>query len=203
MTRPDLTNLDDLEVFDRARRGDNDAWRELVRRCQRSVFDVIYALAKNRELAEDLRQETFAKAFRALEHAGPERNPAAWMRAIARTTALGYVRRPRPDSTNSRTSMTPTHIDVPMHPLLSHDTPLPSQDERRVAEALQAALKDMRPAYRRCLMLHHVQDRSYAEIAKTLRIPVNSVGPYLVRAREQLKQLMDARLDSDPAHTPA
>ncbi len=202
MTHPDLTNLDDQELFDRARRGDNDAWREVVRRCRRSAFDQIYALVENPELTEDLVQETFAKAFRALERAGPVRNPAAWMRAIARTTALGYVRRPRPDSTNSRTSMTPTHIDVPMHPLLSHDTPLPSQDERRVAAALEAALKEMRREYRRCLLLHYVENRSYADIAKTLRIPANSVGPYLVRARKQLKQLMSARLDSDPAHTP-
>ena len=202
MTVPDLTNLDNQEVFDRARRGDNDAWRELMRRFRRPAFDAIYSLVENRELAEDLVQETFAKAFRSLEHAGPERNPAAWMRAIATTTALGYVRRPRPDSTNSRTSMTPTHIDVPMHPLLSHDTPLPSQDERRVAEALEAALKEMRREYRRCLLLHYVEDRSYADIAKTLRLPVNTVGSHIHRARKQLKQLMSARLDSDPAHTP-
>ncbi len=203
MTRPDLTNLDNHEVFDRARRGDSDACRELMRRFRRPVFDAIYTVVGNRELAKDLAQETFAKAFRSLEHAGPERNPAAWMRTIASTTALGYVRRPRPDSTNSRTSMTPTHIDVPMHPLLSHDTPLPTLDERRVAEALQAAMKDMRPEYRRCLMLRYVENRSYDDIAKTMRIPANSVGTYLVRARKQLKQLMGATLDSDPAHTPA
>ncbi len=202
MTVPDLTNLDDHEVFDRARRGDNDAWSEVVRRCRRSVFDAIYAVIEDPELAEDLAQETFIRAFQSLEHAGPERNPAAWMRTIARTMALGYVRRPRPDSTNSRTSMTPTHIDVPMHPLLSHDTPLPSQNEREVAAALEAALKEMRREYRRCLLLHYVENRSYADIAKTMRLPVNTVGSHIHRARKQLKELMSARLDSDPAYTP-
>ncbi len=125
------------------------------------------------------------------------------MRTIASTTALGYVRRPRPDSTNSRTSMTPTHIDVPVQTLLSHNTPLPTLDERRVAEALQAAMKDMRPEYRRCLMLRYVENRSYDDIAKTMRLPVKTVGSHIHRARKQLKQLMSARLDSDPDHTPA
>ena len=70
-------------------------------------------------------------------------------------------------------------------------------------QLLYLALKEMRREYRRCLLLHYVENRSYADIAKTMRLPVNTVGSHIHRARKQLKQLMGARLDSDPAHTPA
>ena len=66
-----------------AREGDEDAYREMLRRYGPPVFDLIYRMVGQRELAEDLAQETFVKAFRALDHNGPERKPSAWILRIA------------------------------------------------------------------------------------------------------------------------
>ena len=94
-----------------AREGDENAYREMERRYGPPVFDLIYQMVGQREQAEDLTQETFVKAFRALDRHGPERKPSAWILRIANNTAIDYVRRKRPDSTRSHLTMTPGQID--------------------------------------------------------------------------------------------
>jgi len=107
-----LCEASDQEVVAWAREGDEDAYREMLRRYGPPVLDLIYRMVGHRELAEDLTQETFVKAFRALDHNGPERKPSAWILRIANNTAIDYVRRKRPDSTRSPLTMTPGQIDV-------------------------------------------------------------------------------------------
>ena len=100
MSKPtNISEASDQEVVARAREGDEDAYREMLRRYSPAVFDLIYGMVGIRELAEDLTQDTFVKAFRALDGNGPERKPSAWILRIANNTAIDYVRRKRPDST--------------------------------------------------------------------------------------------------------
>jgi RNA polymerase sigma-70 factor (ECF subfamily) len=106
-----LSEASDQEVVSRAREGDEDAYREMLRRYGPPVFELIYGMLGQRELAEDLAQETFVKAFRALDRHDPERKPSAWILRIANNTAIDYVRRKRPDSTRSPLTMTPGQID--------------------------------------------------------------------------------------------
>jgi hypothetical protein len=101
----------DRDVVACAREGDQYAYREMLRRYGPPVFDLIYGMVGQRELAEDLAQETFVKAFRALDRHDPERKPAAWILRIANNTAIDYVRRKRPDSTRPHLTKTPGYID--------------------------------------------------------------------------------------------
>jgi DNA-directed RNA polymerase specialized sigma subunit len=92
-----ISEASDQEVVTWAREGDEHAYRKMVRRYGPPVFDLIYRMVGQRELAEDLTQETFVKAFRALDRNGPERKPSAWILRIANNTAIDYVRRKRPE----------------------------------------------------------------------------------------------------------
>ena len=94
---PNLPDASDQEVVTRAREGDEDAYREMLRRYGPPVFELIHGMVGQRELAEDLAQETFDKAFRALDRHDPERKPSAWILRIANNTALKRaMRRLRP-----------------------------------------------------------------------------------------------------------
>jgi RNA polymerase sigma-70 factor (ECF subfamily) len=62
--------------------------------------------------------------------------------------------------------------------------------------ALERALKRLRPEYRRCVLLRHVEGRSYEEIAAVLHLPVGTVGTYLHRARKELKRMVHPQLDA-------
>ena len=71
---PNLSEASDQEVVAWAREGDEDAYREMLRRYGPPVFDLIYRMVSHRELAQDLTQETFVKAFRALDRHDPADN---------------------------------------------------------------------------------------------------------------------------------
>ena len=173
----------DREVLARAREGDEDAYREMVRRYGPAVFDLVYRMVGNRELAEDLTQETFLKAFGALDRHYPERKPSAWILRIANNAAIDYVRLKRPDSTRSHLTMTPGHIDRQGMHMPTPSTPTASTELREFTAALKRALRRLRPEHRRCFRLRHVEQRSYAEIARVMNVPVSTVGTYLQRAR--------------------
>ena len=189
---PNLPDASDQEVVTRAREGDEDAYREMVRRYHASVFDLIYGMVGQRELAEDLAQETFVKAFRALDRHDPERKPSAWILRIANNAALDYVRRKRPDSTRSPLTLTPGYIERRAMPTPTpRGTPTGNTDLREFTAALKRALRRLRPEYRRCLVLRYVEHRSYAEIARIMNLPVSTVGTNLQRAREELKGMLE------------
>ena len=185
---PDLSDASDQDVVAWAREGDQNAYREMERRYGRPVFDLIYGMVGQRELAEDLAQETFVKAFRALDRHDPERKPSAWMLRIANNTAIDYVRLKRPDSTRSHLTMTPRYIDRRgLHMPTPSATPTASTDPCEFAAKLERALQGLRPEYRRCFVLHYIEERSYDEIADIMNLPV---GTYLSRARAELKRML-------------
>src|SRR5574338_397284 len=83
----------DQDVVLAARRGSDAAYRELVRRYERPVFSLIYRMVRDRELAEDLTQETFIKALNALASYRPEFKFSSWIFKIANNAAIYHLRR--------------------------------------------------------------------------------------------------------------
>jgi RNA polymerase sigma-70 factor (ECF subfamily) len=188
---PNLYDATDLELIERARQGDEDAYRELERRYRPVVFDVIYGVVRQREQAEDLTQEALVKLFGALDSNGPERHPSAWIRRMANNTALDYVRRKRPDSTRSHLTTTPGRLNLRARPVrLPWDTPTAGHDLNEFLTALKRALRRLKPQHRRCFVLYHFEHRSYEDIARIMNVRKGTVGTYLHRAREQLKRML-------------
>jgi RNA polymerase sigma factor (sigma-70 family) len=89
--------LVDQEVVALARSGSEAAYRELLRRYERPIFSLIFRMVRDRELSEDLSQETFVKALNALDSYRPEFKFSSWIFKIANNTAIGGV-----NSTRSR-----------------------------------------------------------------------------------------------------
>jgi len=187
-----ISDASDRDVVAWAREGDEHAYREMLRRYGPPVFDLIYGMVGQRELAEDLAQETFLKAFRALDRHDPERKPSAWILRIANNTAIDYVRCKRPDSTRSPLTMTPGQIDRrAMRMPTPRHTPTASTDLREVTAALERAVRQLRPEYRRCCVLFYVEQRSYDEIADMLDLPLGTVKSRLNRAKQELKRMLE------------
>jgi RNA polymerase sigma factor (sigma-70 family) len=78
-----LSAATDQEVVELARKGKEVAYRELLRRYQRPVFSLIYRMVRDRELAEDLAQETFVKVLNALDRYRPEYKFSSWVFKIS------------------------------------------------------------------------------------------------------------------------
>src|SRR3989337_786690 len=93
----DFAGVTDQEVVQRARGGQESAYRELLHRYQRPVFSLIYRMVRDRELAEDLAQETFVKVLNALDSYRPEHKFSSWIFKIAINAAIDHLRRREPD----------------------------------------------------------------------------------------------------------
>ena len=89
----DLSAASDQEVVASARRRHQDAYGELVRRHRRSVYALILRLVRDLDLAEDLTQDVFVKAFSELDSHRPESNFSSWILKIANNRAVDHLRR--------------------------------------------------------------------------------------------------------------
>src|SRR4030088_2139763 len=89
----DLLNLPDADVVALAQQGRDSASRELIRRYERPVFSLIYRMVRDRELAEDLAQDTFIKVLNHIDRYRPEFQLSSWLFKIANNVAIDLLRR--------------------------------------------------------------------------------------------------------------
>ena len=192
--RIDLAAATDQEIVALAREGREAAYRELIRRYERPVFSLILRMVRDRELAEDLAQETFIKALNAISSYRPEFKFSSWIFKIANNAAIDHLR---------RRELATLSIDGAPHATSAEDieatalqvgdkseTPLAELEARELGTAIERAIGRLRPEYRSCIMLRHVEGMAYEEIAQLLDLPLGTVKTYIHRARHELRDLL-------------
>ncbi len=181
---------EDLAVA--ARRGSEDAFRELVERFERPVYALLFRIVRQRELAEDLAQETFVKAWRALARFDASRKFSSWIFKIAHNSALDALRRrgEEPLSLDAPLAGDEAPPQLPADP--AAEDPLERATFRAAGRALEEALADLRPEYREILMLRFARGLSYEEIAEVTGAPLGTVKVHIFRARKELAKGMRA-----------
>jgi RNA polymerase sigma-70 factor (ECF subfamily) len=194
-----LATATDQEVVLWARKGHEWAYRELVRRYQRPIFSLIYRMVRDRERAEDLAQETFVKVLNALESYRPEYKFSSWIFKIANNAAIDHLRRKELDTlsldgapdavTSERREGTSLQIAA------QSESPLQELEARELGEVIERAIAQLRPEYRSCILLRHVQGYAYEEIATMLDLPLGTVKTYIHRARSELRTLLESTRD--------
>jgi len=192
--RPEWTGLSDQEVVLRARSGQEAAYRELIRRYERPVFALVFRMVRDRELAEDLSQETFVKALNAIESYRPEFKFSSWIFKIANNAAIDHLRRRELDTLSldgSPHAETPEAMQATALQIgARQETPLETVEAKELGGAIEAAIGSLRPEYRSCILLRHVEGRAYEEIAEILNLPLGTVKTYIHRARNELRQTL-------------
>jgi len=180
-----------------ARRGSEAAFQLLVERYERPVYGLLLRIVRRPETAEDLAQETFLKAFRALGRFDPERKFSSWLFKIAHNAALDALRRDghEPLSLDAPVGDSEEAPELPADP--KAENPFARAAGRDLGRALEAALRGLRPQYREILLLRFVEELSYEEIAEVLGTPLGTVKIHLFRARRDLARAL-AGLGWDP-----
>ena len=196
MHLPDeLVSATDQEVVRWAREGHERAYRELVRRYQRPIFSLIYRMVRDRERAEDLSQETFVKVLNALDSYRPEYKFSSWIFKIANNAAIDQLRRKELDTlsldgapdavTSERREGTALQLAD------TAESPLEELAARELGADIERAIAQLRPEYRSCILLRHVEGYAYDEIAGMLDLPLGTVKTYIHRARSELRMLLE------------
>jgi RNA polymerase sigma-70 factor (ECF subfamily) len=191
----DLPNLPDADVVALAQRGRDDAFRELIRRYERPVFSLVFRMVRDRELAEDLAQDTFIKVLNHIDRYRPEFKLSSWLFKIANNVAIDHLRRRQLDTISmdgsphaaSAEAIESTSFDV----AVPQESALEEMEAKELGSAIEQAIARLRPEYRSCIMLRHVEGRSYEEIAATLDLPLGTVKTYIHRARHELRKELE------------
>ncbi len=194
LTPVDWRMLTDQEVVRHAVIGREAAYRELIRRYQRPVFSLVYRMVRNRELAEDLAQETFIKVLNAIDSYRPEYKFSSWIFKIANNAAIDHLRRRALDTLSldgSPHAATPDAIEATTLQIGDDaESPLEEVANRELGSQIEAAIGQLRPEYRNCIILRHIEGRPYEEIAEILDLPLGTVKTYIHRARNELRILL-------------
>lgn len=184
----------DQDVVLAARRGSDAAYRELVRRYERPIFSLVYRMVRDRELAEDLTQETFIKALNALDSYRPEYKFSSWIFKIANNASIDQLRRRQVDTLSldgSPNAETQEAVEATALQVGSKgESPLDELEAREVGKTIEEAIGKLRPEYRSCILLRHVEGLAYEEIAESLDLPLGTVKTYIHRARNELRQYL-------------
>jgi RNA polymerase sigma-70 factor (ECF subfamily) len=150
-----------------------------------SLYNHAFWLVRNEAEAEDLVQETLAKALRAFDSFRPSTNFKAWVFRILRNTFFTS----RSGIAASRTIFIEDHPDA----LHTHDAgPTPEETLIRLDNqaAIVTALEHLRPQLREALLLCDVEEMKYKDIALALDVPLGTVMSRISRARQTLRQLI-------------
>ena len=197
MTAPtpvDWRLLTDQEVVRHAVLGREAAYRELIRRYQRPVFSLVFRMVRDRELAEDLAQETFVKVLNAIDSYRPEYKFSSWIFKIANNAAIDHLRRRNLDTLSldgSPHAETAEAIEATTLQISDGaESPLDEVANRELGSRIERAINRLRPEYRNCILLRHVDGRPYEEIAEILDLPLGTVKTYIHRARNELRILL-------------
>jgi RNA polymerase sigma-70 factor (ECF subfamily) len=186
MTDSTAADVADAELVARARGGDHQAYAQLVRRHQRTALRVAYAICGSTTEAEDVAQEAFVKAYRAL---GTYRGDSAWRPWLLRVVANEAKNRVRADVRRRRTTL--------RHAGLAADAPADPGDlavGRLTNEAVIRALANLPEVHREVLACRFVAGLSEAETAQVLEIAGGTVKSRQSRALARLRDVLEEEL---------
>jgi RNA polymerase sigma-70 factor (ECF subfamily) len=176
------------ELIECTRRGECDAYGELVRRHQTVVYNIAYRLVGERQAALDLAQETFVHAYQALASFDATRPFAPWIRRIATNLALNWLERNRVSlvslESEAEDISSPDHSCEPERAYL----------ELEQTDVVRRAILSLSLRQRAMIELRHFQELSYQDISATLHLPLSDVKSDLFRARQRLRAYLEGRL---------
>jgi RNA polymerase sigma-70 factor, ECF subfamily len=194
-SRDHLSTLSDVEVVALAQQGQEAAYRELLARYERPVFSLVFRMVRDRETAEDLAQETFIKVLNNIDRYSPDFKFSSWLFKIANNLTIDHLRRRHINTVSiegAPDAVTSESVKATAISLASGDeSPLAELESRELGVAIERAIGRLRPEYRACIMLRHVEDRSYEEIAEIVKLPLGTVKTYIHRARHELRAALE------------
>lgn len=195
MPAKSYTDVSDQQVVVYAQEGREDAYRELIKRYERPVFSLIYRMVRDNETAEDLAQETFIKVLNNIDRYRPEFKFSSWLFKIANNITIDHLRRRQLDTISIEGApdavtgerMRATAITVAS----GGESPLEELESKEIGASIEQAIAKLRPEYRACIILRHVEDYSYDEIAEIVKLPLGTVKTYIHRARQELREHLE------------
>ncbi|TAK62257.1 MAG: sigma-70 family RNA polymerase sigma factor [Bacteroidetes bacterium] len=177
---------EDSGLIHAAIKGNQEAYKRLMKKYYTSLSHLIYKLVHDREEVEDLTQEAFIKAFASLKNFNEEYAFSTWLFKIATNNAIDYLRKKKLEAFSINKPLESEDSDYMFE--LPDSTYEPDKDVigKQRAAFIEEAISSLPEKYRKVILLRHKEERDYSEIAKILKLPIGTVKAHIFRARELL-----------------
>lgn len=188
-------SLDDLLV-ERAKRGDVEAFEQLISQYEKKVVNTAYRLTGNIEDAMDVAQEAFIRAYSSIPEFRGDSSFATWLFRIVHNACLDELRkrkRQRVTSLDEPVQSSDGEMERQLAVANSSDGPEEALERVEVQRAVQESINALDEEYRIVIVMRDIQGYSYNEIAETLGINLGTVKSRLNRARNALKEMFGRR----------
>jgi RNA polymerase sigma factor (sigma-70 family) len=179
----------DYLLVQRANKGDQKAYAELMDRYRDAIYYMLLKMVNNASDAEDLTIEAFGKAFKNIQQYAPNYAFSTWLFKIATNNCIDFIRKKKA----SHVSL--NHNDDE-HEKASMDiqSPVMDPEETMINEQkiklMRSIVDKLKPRYRKLIELRYFKELSYEEIAEELELPIGTVKAQLFRARELLYNIL-------------
>lgn len=179
----------DDTLVQKCKKGDLDAFDELVKRYENKVFTIAYRFVGNYTDANDLAQETFIRVYHALPSFRGDSSFATWLYRIASNVCRDELRRQR---RQKKVSLDELMSQPGGNASLADNSMTPEEvlEKNELQRAVQQCLDTLSDEHRLILVMREIQGLSYEEIAVSLDCSLGTVKSRLNRARQALKQKM-------------
>jgi len=180
--------IEDQVLVKRAQGGDSAAFDELVRRYQERIYATVYHMTSNHEDANDLAQDAFVKAYRALGSFKGDSSFFTWLYRIAVNKTINFLKQRK---NRNHLSLNDLDFNAEHDPdliaLVSDKTPRREVGLVELSEKLNAAMQKLSDDHRLVVTLHDVQGLPHEEISKIMNCNIGTVRSRLFYARQQLQ----------------
>jgi RNA polymerase sigma-70 factor (ECF subfamily) len=180
--------VNERELVERCRRGDEGAFQELVDRYKDLVFALIARTVQDRSRAEDLAQEVFLRIHRGLPYFRGEARLSTWIYRIVANVCLQGPGRPK------GTQPTVSLDDEGGRGRVVVSTTDRQFGDLELRDRLEKAIARLPAHYRLVIAAHYLQGVQYEDLAEALQLPLGTVKTQLFRAKQQLRRLLETEL---------
>lgn len=170
--------MEDHQLVERSRAGDVAAFEELVKRHQGRAYAIAYRMLGNREDAQEVAQEAFARAYFRLGEFRGTAQFKTWLYRILVNLATDQLRRRRPEVLQE---------DAVLQQVSIGENPGQNAERQELRQSIRKAVEALPPDLKTVILLREFEGLSYAEIARVIRRPVGTVMSRLFHARRRLQ----------------
>ena len=183
--------MNELELIQQLRAGDELAFKSLVENYQDLVYNTALGVVQNSEDAEDVAQEVFIQVFRSIDQFKGDARLSTWIYRITTTKALDHIRsRKRKKRFAFITSLFGPNDEL-IHEPVDFQHPGVTLDRKEQAALLFRMIEQLPDNQKVAFTLHKTEELSYQEIADVMQLSVSAVESLLFRARQNLRKLLE------------
>jgi RNA polymerase sigma-70 factor (ECF subfamily) len=173
-----MVEVNDKTLVEKTLNGDKRAFEMLVEKYYKPIYNVALRMTSNQEDSEDITQMVFTKAYKKLDSYQPAYRFFSWIYKIAVNESLNSVKKQ------------PIYTEIPEN-LPSSSQPIDVENEKlALSFQVQNAIMELAPKYRILIILKHLQNCQYSDIANILGVPENKVKSRLYSGRQLLREIL-------------